>query len=168
MLDFISFSGSGEPTLHSKLGEIIKETKTIGTPVAVLTNSTLLKRADVRADLSAADLVIASLDAVSQEIFEKINRPCSFISSTDIIDGLRLFCDEYKGKVWLEVLLVKDVNDCPQEVQKIAEVANSLPIEKVHLNTICRDTTVKGIKPVPKDTLIQLGEMFYAPVEVYV
>lgn len=167
-LDFITFSGSGEPTLHSGLGKIISAIKDLGIPIAVLTNSTLLNQADVRRDLELADLVVPSLDAVSQDIFEKINRPCPLIKVHDVIEGIKVFCNTYKGRIWLEVLLVKGVNDNYQEMKKIAETANSLPIEKVHLNTICRGTTVKKIEPVAKGVLIDYIKLFNVPVEIYV
>lgn len=167
-LDFITFSGSGEPTLHSGLGEIISAVKDTGVPIAVLTNSTLLNRADVRKDLDLADLVVPSLDAVSQDVFEKINKPSAAVSAADVVEGIGTFCNLYKGKIWLEVLLVKGINDHIGEVQKIAEIANTLPLEKVHLNTICRTTTVKKIEPVAKDTLVDLKKYFKAPVEIVV
>lgn len=167
-LDFITFSGSGEPTLHSGLGEIIAVIKDLGIPIAVLTNSTLLNQADVRRDLDLADLIVPSLDAVSQDVFEKINRPCSSVSVHDVIEGIKAFCNVYKGRIWLEVLLVKGVNEHPQEMQKIAEIANTLPIERIHLNTICRGTTVKKIEPVAKDILIEYKKLFNIPVEIFV
>lgn len=167
-LDFITFSGSGEPTLHCGLGKIISAIKDLGTPIAVLTNSTLLNQADVRRDLDLADLVVPSLDAISQDVFEKINRPYFSVSVHDIIEGIKAFCNVYKGRIWLEVLLVKGVNDHPQEMQKIADLANSLPIEKVHLNTICRGTTVKKIEPVAKDILMKYKKLFNVPVEIFV
>lgn len=166
-IDYITFSGSGEPTLNSTLGKIIGDLKKHGIPIAVLTNSTLLDRQDVREELKGADLVVPSLDAVSEEAFKKVNRPCKELSAAKVIAGLKTFCAEYNGEIWLEVLLVEGINDSNEEVEAIAAVANSLPIGKVQLNTISRATTVSGVRPVPLKRLKLLSKVFTVPVEIY-
>src|SRR5512135_2583332 len=103
-VDYISFSGSGEPTLNSKLGEIIRAVKAMTSiPVAVITNGTLFSLEDVRYDLIVADVVLPSLDAATQEVFEKIDRPHPQLRIETIIEGLREFRREYKGQLWLEI-----------------------------------------------------------------
>ena len=101
-VDVITFSGSGEPTLNKDLGWMLRELKRkTETPLAVITNGSLLLREDVRGDLLAADLVLPSLDAVGEETFRKINRPHPSISVDDVVKGLRTFRSAFKGKIWL-------------------------------------------------------------------
>ena len=98
-IDYITFSGSGEPTLNAEIGNLIRGIKQLTKiPVAVLTNSTLLQHTEVRTALSAADLIVPSLDAVTQDVFEKINRPHPSLQISDILSGLKIFCRNSRGK----------------------------------------------------------------------
>lgn len=166
-LHYITFSGSGEPTLHKDLGNILKVLKGLKIPLAILTNSSLLHRDDVREDLGHADLVVPSLDAVSEDVFIKVNRPCPGLTSEMVLDGLRNFCLNYTGTIWLEILLVSGYNDGPEEINNIASFTNSLPIDKVHLNTISRGTTVPGCTPLSRDRLEEIAKFFVVPIEIY-
>ncbi|MCJ7611540.1 MAG: radical SAM protein, partial [Candidatus Aminicenantes bacterium] len=117
-VESITFSGSGEPTIHAGLGRMIREIKKItNVPVTVLTYSSFLTQPAVRRDLLAADLVVPSLDAASTLIFNRINRPHPSISLGRIIDGLVAFRKAYQGKIWLEIMLVKGVNDSPAHLR---------------------------------------------------
>jgi len=103
-IDYITFSGSGEPTLNSKIGGMISEVKKLtDIPVAILTNSSLFSREEVRRELREADVVLPSLDVVSQSLFESLNRPHPSLKIEEIIDGLIEFRKEFKNKIWLEV-----------------------------------------------------------------
>lgn len=166
-LDYITFSGAGEPTLHSGLGTILAACRDLEPPTAVLTNSTLLHLPKVRRELQLADLVVPSLDAVSERVFQRINRPAPGVTAEQVKRGLRLFCQEYQGAIWLEVLFVSGVNDHRQEAEAIARFANGLPISKIHLNTISRATTVAGCRPVEKKKLETIAQLFEKPVEIY-
>jgi len=138
-LDYITLGGSGEPTLNSEIGTLINEIKKISDiPVAVLTNGTLLHLKEVRKDLQHADLVIPSLDAVSPEVFKKIDRPAKGLDPGTIIDGLIQFRKEYKGKIWLEVFFVKGVNDSDEAVDGLIKTIRTIRPDKVQLNTIDR------------------------------
>ncbi len=138
-IDTITFSGSGEPTLNTLLGALIPQIKkATGIRVAVLTNSTLLTRKPVRRALMSADLVIPSLDAVTQDVFDKINRPHPSLRIEDIIAGLALFCREFKGKVWIEIMLVAGINDAPDHIGKLKQILATLHPDKVQLNTVIR------------------------------
>jgi wyosine [tRNA(Phe)-imidazoG37] synthetase (radical SAM superfamily) len=138
-MDFITFSGSGEPTLNSEIGVMIKKLKDMSSvPVAVLTNGTLLSREDVRKDLIEADVILPSLDAVSQKVFKRINRPHEFLEITTIINGLKNFRDMFKGQIWLEIMLVKGINDNTDELSRIKESLHQIRPDKVHLNTVIR------------------------------
>lgn len=139
VIDYITFSGSGEPTLNSEIGKMIRAIKKItDIPVAVLTNGTLLHREDVRNELLAAELVIPSLDAVSEEIFLKINRPCKGLTIEKIIDGIIKFSKEFKGRIWLEIFFVKDINTSITEIVQMIKIIKEISPEKVQLNTIDR------------------------------
>ncbi|PJB45575.1 MAG: radical SAM protein [Deltaproteobacteria bacterium CG_4_9_14_3_um_filter_44_9] len=138
-IDYITFSGSGEPTLNSNIGEIIKTVKGItDTPVAVITNGTLLYQKGVRNALRNADLVIPSLDAVTQEVFERINRPHGSLEVDRIIDGLKSFSREFNGEIWLEIMFVKGQNDHLDEVEKIKTMVSEIDPKKIQLNTVVR------------------------------
>jgi len=143
-IDYVTFSGSGEPTLNAEIGTLIRGIKRLTKiPVAVLTNSTLLQRAEVRTDLSDAALVIPSLDAVTQDVFEKINRPHPSLKISDIIEGLKKFRREFKGKIWIEVLLVKSINDSPAHLQKLKTVLDELHPDRIQLNSVVRPPAEK-------------------------
>jgi len=143
-IDYITFSGSGEPTLNNALGKIIKEIKkTTSIPVAVLTNSTLLSLKSVRDALMDADLVVPSLDAATQEIFVKVNRPHSSLKLEEIIEGLLKLRNEFKGAIWLEIMLVKGVNDSLSHIRKLKKAINKIKPEKVQLNTVIRPPAEK-------------------------
>ena len=136
--DYITFSGSGEPTLNSKLGEIISEIKKMtSVPVAVLTNAGRFTPS-VRDDLYKADLILPSLDAVTQESFERINRPHEKLGIEHIIANLKILCKHFQGETWLEVMLAKGVNDSREEISKMAEVLGKINPDKIQLNTVTR------------------------------
>ena len=166
-IDYITFSGSGEPTLNSDLGTMIEEAKRItNIPVSVITNSALLYRGDVRKDLMLADVVLPSLDAVSEDIFKYINRPHSLIEIDTIIHGLKLLRKEYKGKIWLEVMLVKNVNDTEEELGKLKKIVSELNVDKLHLNTVTRPPTEETAGRLTKDDLEKISKYLGEPSEI--
>ncbi len=138
-IDFVTFSGSGEPTLNADLGHMIREVKgRSNLPVAVITNGSLMSLGDVREDLMAADVILPSLDGVSEDIFRYINRPHHLIGLDVIIEGLKVFRDQYRGQIWLEIMMIKDINDDPEELKKFKETIVYLRPDKVQLNTVTR------------------------------
>lgn len=148
-VDYITFSGSGEPTLNTVIGKLIREIKKITSiPVAVLTNSSLLSRKNVRKALKEADVVVPSLDGVTQEVFTKINRPHPSLKVEQIIEGLKKFRQEFKGSIWLEIMLVKGVNDSPSHIRKLKEVIKEIKPEKVQLNTVVRPPSEEFAHPL--------------------
>ncbi|MFZ2472234.1 MAG: radical SAM protein [Methanothrix sp.] len=135
--DHLTFAGSGEPTLSLDLGEIVTRAKEmVDSPVAVITNSTLLSNPAVRKEVAAADVVLPSLDAASQTAFQAINRPESGLLAAEMIQGLKDFRKEFSGEIWLEVMLVKGIND--QEAELIAQAAESTEPDRIQLNTVVR------------------------------
>ncbi|MGB3057677.1 MAG: radical SAM protein, partial [Candidatus Omnitrophota bacterium] len=135
-IDYITFSGAGEPTLAKNLGEMIKTVKSIRKePVAVLTNSSLMHRKDVRKDLSHADLVVAKLDASSEKTFKEINRPLKGITLQKVIDGIKKFSAGYAGKLALQIMFIKENEKFAGE---IAQLAKKIDADEIQLNTPLR------------------------------
>ncbi len=151
-IDYVTFSGSGEPTLHKDLSRYISAVKKISSgkyPVCVITNSSLLYRKDVRKELLMADLIIPSLDAPSEEIFKKINRPARGVKFERIIEGLVHLRREYKGKIWLEIMLLKGINDSLEAAEGFREIIKHIRPDKVQINLPVRPTTYKVLVPLP-------------------
>lgn len=157
--DFITVSGSGEPTLNSRLGELIDGIKRItDIPVAILTNGTLLYRENVRAGCAKADVVVPSLDAGDEEAFQKINRPHSDISIEKLIDGLCAFRDEFAGQIWLEVFFVEGLNTDVEQIGKIRDAIGRIRPDKVQLNTAVRPTAEAVVERLSADRLEAIAE----------
>ncbi len=166
-IDYVTLSGSGEPTLNIDLGRIITAIKEIiDIPVAVLTNGTLLHLESVRNELMAADLVVPSLDAASQEIFCEINQPHPDLSVTQMISGLKSFRKVFPGKMWLEVMMVKGLNDIPEEIERLKSVISSIDFDKIQLNTTVRPAGDKVIEPVKNEDLKKIKELLGEQCEV--
>jgi wyosine [tRNA(Phe)-imidazoG37] synthetase (radical SAM superfamily) len=152
--DFLTIGGSGEPTLHSRLGELIDGIRKITTiPVAILTNGTLLYKKDVRVDCAKADVVLPSLDAADEQTFRRINRPTSGLTIEQLILGLCDFRKEFSGQIWLEVFLIEGFNTDNEQIAKLREAINRIRPDKVQLNTAVRPTAEPGIKPLSEERL---------------
>jgi wyosine [tRNA(Phe)-imidazoG37] synthetase (radical SAM superfamily) len=165
--DYVTISGSGEPTLHSRLGELVEEIKKLtDIPVAIITNGTLLYRADVRKDCSKADLVVPSLDAAYEELFKKVNRPCEGLTVENLIDGLIKFRQEYAGQIWLEILFVEGVNTGDEHIQRLKEVIKRIKPDKIQLNTSVRPTADQNVRKVRLETLEQISKQLGDNCEV--
>jgi wyosine [tRNA(Phe)-imidazoG37] synthetase (radical SAM superfamily) len=157
--DYITIAGSGEPTLNSLLGEMIDRIKErTDIPVAIVTNGTLLHRADVRADCAKADVVMPSLDAGDERTFQKINRPHRDISIEMLISGLCAFRKEYSGQLWLEVFFVDSVNTDPDQITAISSVIKLIGPDKIQLNTAVRPTAEIDIKKLNARKLHAIAE----------
>lgn len=167
--DYITITGSGEPTLSTDLAYLIREAKRrYSLPVAVITNGALLRDPAVRADLAEADLVMPSLDAAREEAFQKANRPMEGEDLARIIEGLVAFAREYRGRLWLEVLFVKDVNDSDEDVEAIAAAVERIRPERLQINTVARPPAESFARPVPPERLERIAERLSkaAPTEV--
>jgi len=159
-LNYITFSGSGEPTLNIKIGQLILDIKKItAVPVAVITNASLLNVALVRQALSCADLIVPSLDAVTHEIFTKVDRPKEGINVEDIINGLMAFRKEFKGKIWLEVMLIKGINDDLVHARKLKDIIDKINPDKIQLNSPVRATAEDNILATDKKKLEKFKEI---------
>ena len=167
--DFITLSGSGEPTLNSRFGELIDGIKKItDIPVAVLTNGTLLTDKSVRADCARADVVIPSLDAGDEQTFRKINRPHADISVENLVSGLCAFRKDFAGQIWLEVFLIDGLNTDTEQIAKINGLIKCICPDKIQLNTAVRPTADTTVKRVKAQKLQSIAEQLGARCEVVV
>ncbi len=165
--DYVTLGGSGEPTLHCRIGELIRRVKAMtDIPVAVLTNGSLLCRRDVRADLAAADLVVPSLDAGGEETFRAVNRPHEDIAFDEMLRGLIDFRRQYEGQYWLEILLLAGQTAAEEEVSRIVECVERIKPDRVQLNTATRPPAEGFARAVPAERLRELAAMFDPPAEV--
>jgi len=156
--DYLTFAGSGEPTLSQDLGRVVAFAKeTVSRPVAVITNSTLLTSPAVRKEVAAADIVLPSLDAASPAAFQAINRPDPGLKIEEIVQGLKEFRREYSGEIWLEVMLVAGIND--HEADLIARAAESTEPDRIQLNTVVR-TPAEPVRPLSEEEMVRMLEIF--------
>ncbi|VGO19906.1 radical SAM protein [Pontiella sulfatireligans] len=165
--DYITLSGSGEPTLHSRFGEIIDFIRSSSSiPVVLLTNGSMLKYADVRAAASKANIVKLSLSAGDQDLFEHINRPPPDVSLKVLVEGMQHFRDEFAGELWLEVFVIWGANSTPKDISRIAELAKTFKPDRIQLNTAVRPPAESFVHPMPKQKLENLATYFDPPAEV--
>jgi len=155
-IDWITFVGSGEPTLHSGIGWLIREVKNISDlPVAVITNGALLYIPAVRQELLIADAVLPSLDAGKTWLYRKINRPHPEISFERLLNGLVAFRDEYSGKLWVETMLVHDLNDSEIALNDIAAALQMIRPDEVHINLPTRPPVETWVQPPDDEGLLR-------------
>ena len=166
-INYLTFSGAGEPTLNKKLGELIAEVKKrAAVPVAVITNASLLPDSQVRSALMQADLIVPSLDAVTVSVFEKIDRPHADIRIEQIINALIQLRKEFRGKIWLEVMIVRGKNDDLRHIRKLKEVIDSINPDKIQLNSPVRTTSEPDILPIDKNKLKKIKEILGEKCEI--
>jgi wyosine [tRNA(Phe)-imidazoG37] synthetase (radical SAM superfamily) len=166
-LDVVTFSGSGEPTMHRDIGRIIAHIKDRYPRyrVVVLTNGTLLWREEVRRALMRADIVVPSLDAVSPEVFSRMLRPAPGISAELLVQGLKSFGKEYQGMLDIEVFLIPGINDSQDELEKIKALCLEIGPDMVQLNRLDRPGAVEWVKSMPWERMVGIKE-FLAPLPV--
>jgi wyosine [tRNA(Phe)-imidazoG37] synthetase (radical SAM superfamily) len=165
--DYITLSGSGEPTLDTNIGEVIHKIKEITLiPLAVLTNGSLLSMDEVRKDIQEADIVLPSLDAVTPALFEYINRPHSSLRIKEIISGLIQFRKQYRGQIWLEILFCRGVNDGEEEAEKLKEVIDQIKPDRIQLNTPVRPPAEDFVFPLTFKQIEAIMERFGNIAEV--
>jgi len=160
--DYITFSGYGEPTLNIRIGEIIQFIKQIkpAIPIAILTNGTLLYDKKVREELMKADVVLPSLDAATDKVFRKINRPQKQLKIEDYIQGLIDFRKEFKGKIWLEVFILPGYNDDERELNALKKTILKIAPDSVQLNTLDRPGTKEGLRAATKNELQRIIDLW--------
>lgn len=153
-LDYITMAGSGEPTLNLGIREIIAAVKSLThTPVAVLTNGSLFYLPEVRADVAGADVILPSLDAGREETFRRINRPHPGLSLDLVVSGLKALRREYGGQIWLEIMVLKHLNDQEEELTALKALLRELAPDKVQLNTAVRPVADKAAQPLTQEEM---------------
>ena len=165
--DYITLSGSGEPTLCSELQRVIsgiKETTQI--PLAVLTNGSLLWDRRIQENLLEADLVIPSLDAGDEAMFLYVNRPHPNITFEKMVNGLVEFRKRFSNKIWLEVFLLEGVTGKSSQVERIASHVKRIRPDKVQLNTVTRPPSEDFASPLSQERMQELAKMFGENAEV--
>ena len=147
-IDWVTFVGSGEPTLHSGLGWLIRQVKALtDIPVAVITNGSLLYYQEVREELSFADAVMPSLDAGSAWLYRRINRPSPQFSFDRLIEGLKIFRQVYSAQLWVEVMLIKGMNDTEEALREIAAALIDIQPHQIHLLLPVRPPAESWVQP---------------------
>ena len=160
-LDYITFVPDGEPTLDRSLSEHVKTIRELSDkPIAILTNSTLISIEDVRRDLMEFDLVSIKLDAVSEEIWRKINRPHSSLNLREILDGVKIFRREFPGKLISETMLIDGVNSERSEIKRIADELSKIDPDKAYIAIPTRPPAENWVKPVDEEKLVESYEIF--------
>ncbi|NOQ26643.1 MAG: radical SAM protein [Bacteroidales bacterium] len=167
--DYVTFSGAGEPTLNIHIGKVIEYLKTNHSDVsiAVLTNGSLLNKPDVRQELMQSDLILPSLDAATNSAFIKIDRPSNNLNIDDYIQGLIDFSKEFKGIIWLEVMILPGVNDDLENLNKLKEAILKINPKKIQLNTLDRPGVIENIRAASRvelQNIIDLWELKNAEI----
>ena len=166
-VDVLTVTAKGEPTLHLDLGVILRHIKSLtDKPVAVLTNGTTLADDEVREALQLADIVVPSLDAVRPESFSKVDRPARGLAVEAVINGLRDFSRAYQGRLWLEILLVRDINDADADIDALLPVLTTLRLDRIQLNTVVRPPADPGARPVAEARLAEIARRLQAALAV--
>lgn len=155
-IDFLSFVPDGEPTLDINLGKEIEILKDYGIPIAVITNGSLINQADVRRDLSKADWVSVKIDAVSEKVWKKINRPQPDLSLKDILEGTVKFSNTYKGSLYTETMLIKGLNTYKKDIEEIANFIGTLKINTAYISIPTRPPASKSAE-VPDEATINMA-----------
>jgi wyosine [tRNA(Phe)-imidazoG37] synthetase (radical SAM superfamily) len=168
-LDFVTFSGQGEPTLNSGLGKVIDFIKDNYQEykVAVITNGTLFWDKQVRNEVIRADVLLPSLDAASKLAFIKINRPNKILNIDKIMEGLIQLRKEFEGKIFLEIFFVPQINDSQEELILLKKIATKIQPDLIQLNTLDRPGTEDFVKAITQEGLLKIKDLFVPlPVEI--
>ena len=159
--DYITFVGSGEPTLCNSLGELIlKARKLSKKPICVITNGSLLYHEDVKDELMFSDVVLPTLDAGDEKLFIKINRPHPSIKFEKMIQGYIDFRKEFNGKFWIEIMLMKGINDSKEELLKIKTKLDLIKPDRIDINVPIRPPTESWVQIPDKNVISILNEVF--------
>ncbi|MFA7057464.1 MAG: radical SAM protein [Candidatus Cloacimonadales bacterium] len=165
-LNYITFSGAGEPLLYSKIGELINyiKAKYPQYKLALITNSSHISRSDIQDELLKLDMIMPSLDSVNQDIFESINRPHPSIKIADIIANLIEFNKNFTGEMWLEIFFIPDLNDLAPELEAMRDVIIKINPERVQLNALDRPGTEPWVIQEDFNKLEEIKAFFEAGI----
>ena len=166
-IDWVTFVGSGEPTLNSQLGWLIRGVKAISElPVAVITNGSLMTDPQVREELGAADAVLPTLDAGTERLYRRINRAAPRYAYAPFIEGMENFRACYPGELWVEVMLVKGMNDNPEALQAIKDQLGKIQPDQVHLMLPIRPPAESWVQPADESALEAAMDIFGTAAKV--
>ena len=166
-IDYITFTGSGEPTLYKDLKKLIYEIKQItDIPVCIITNGSLLYKQEMRSNLLLADLVIPSLDAGNEDVFKLIDNPNKEIDFDKMVEGLIEFKKVFKGEYWLEIFLLKDINDNEDELDDIIKIVNKIKPDRIQLITATRRVANEKAKALTDEELKKIKKYFKARCDI--
>ena len=159
-IDYLTLCGIGEPTLHIEIGQLIRYIKANypNYKLCLITNSTTLIHTELHDDLALCDLIMPSLDAVSQEVFEKINRPHKDLDPQKIIESLILFREKYSGLLWLEIFFLEGINDTVEELTLLKDACQKIKPDLVQLNSLDRNGLFDWVKKMPHNRLVEIQE----------
>ncbi|MBN2060145.1 MAG: radical SAM protein [Deltaproteobacteria bacterium] len=165
--DTITLSGSGEPTLYSQIDKVIEHIKKLtATKVAVLTNGSLLWKDEVRERLLAADIIIPTFSTVFEDTYRKIHRPHHELVLSTVIEGVKKLRKSYHGLLWLEVVLLKGVNDAEHEITGLKKIIDEISPEKIQLNTVVRPPSDPSARPLDREHMDRIKEIFGNKAEI--
>jgi wyosine [tRNA(Phe)-imidazoG37] synthetase (radical SAM superfamily) len=166
-IDYISFVPDGEPTLDINLGKSIDRLKKFGIKIAIITNSSLIWRKDVRDDLKKADTVSLKIDAVSEDIWKKIDRPHKDLNLKKILEGIRIFSSEFKGELFTETLFIKSINDREEEIEKIGEFLKEVKPSIAYIGYPTRPPAEKWVE-IPDERKIDFAYIVFKDKKINV
>jgi len=159
-IDWVTFVGSGEPTLHSGIGWLIRQVKTLtNLPVAVITNGSLLYLPEIREELSAADAVLPTLDAGNAWLYRQINRSGQRFTFDQLVEGLYLFRQTYPGKLWIQLMLIQGMNDTEEALQELAILLDYIQPDQVHITLPVRPPAEAWVRPSDESGLRRAEEI---------
>ncbi len=165
--EVITIVGEGEPTLYLGLGELIGEIqKRTDKPVAVITNGALLSDGKIRSELGKADIVLPTMDACTEDLFRRINRPHKSLAFANVLGGLQEFSKTYQGQLWLEIMLVKGFNDDEQSLANYSRMLGELHYDKLYVNTPVRPPAESYAKAVDHEKMDHAAK-FLSRISIY-
>lgn len=166
-IEYVTVSGSGEPTLNDKLSGLAQAIREIlPKKIVLITNASLFSDPQVRREAAVFDIIVPSLDAVTQEAFLRVNRPLPEARIEGIIEGLVALRKEFRGQIWLEIMLCKGVNDDLRQIKRMKDVVERINPDKIQINSPVRSTAVPGVAPVGKPKLRKIREIFGERCEI--
>ena len=157
--DFFTLSGAGEPTLNSRLGEVLAFLRRRAPEgrIAVITNGSLLDDPQVRAELAEVDVAMPSLDAASEAAFRRMDRPSPRVRLASLLAGLEAFRAEFRGEMWLEVVILPGYNDSAEDLRLLREALVRIRPDRIQLNTLDRPGTEAGLQPASREQLARIA-----------
>ena len=165
--DYVTLSGSGEPTLHANLADIVSGIKdSTSRPLALLTNSSLMDDPAVRRAVQSVDVILPSFDAATPEVFKRLNRPVDQVHINSILTGLSALREEFSGEIWLEILFCRGINDSDSEVEALTKALQRLQPDKIQLNTVVRPGAYQEAQSVSLEFLQQVQKSWGVKAEI--